>query len=75
MVVRTHSETVLPLAFATDSSLFCSSRLRRTCTLPALAEPMGSFGRPGFFVAALGCLGISELLNGGGSYCGFMGNI
>jgi hypothetical protein len=59
---RSHWETVSPLAFAAVSIAESSSGVTRTRSIPALAFPFGSGGRPGL-LGFFCCFKASELLN------------
>lgn len=65
-LLRIHSETVLPLAFAASSTVRYSAGVRRTRRYLALALPLGSGGRPGLLTFFF-WLKASELLHDGGS--------
>ncbi len=49
-MLRLHSDTLLPLAFASFSNAFISSGVTRTRRNFAFDSPFGSFGLPGFLV-------------------------
>lgn len=60
-VLLIHSETVILLAFAADSTALMASGENRTGTMRPFAFPFGSFGRPIFGLVALAMF--AELLN------------
>jgi hypothetical protein len=68
-VLRIHSETVWPLAFAAASTRLRSSGLNRTGTMEPLAVPLGSFGLPGFLVFFVTVTLLRLLYDGGSHGC------